>query len=128
MCSKRNITPLKSCWPMRLRRVVTRDELHDAMSEMFARKGAFLLEVCVDEEDNVFPMIPVGNNITDILFNVWVFMDPLEKQSVISAFTENHAGVLNRITSVFLRRKINIESIKVSESSEIGRATCRVRA
>ncbi len=51
------------------RRVVTRDELHDAMSEMFARKGAFLLEVCVDEEDNVFPMIPAGHNISDILFN-----------------------------------------------------------
>ena len=35
---------------------------------------------------------------------------------IISAFTENHTGVLNRITSVFLRRKINIENIKVSES------------
>jgi len=44
-------------------------------------------------------------------------MDTEVKEYVISAFTENHAGVLNRITSVFLRRKINIESIKVSESS-----------
>lgn len=44
-------------------------------------------------------------------------MDTVVKEYVISAFTENHAGVLNRITSVFLRRKINIESIKVSESS-----------
>ncbi len=35
---------------------------------------------------------------------------------IISVFTENHTGVLNRITSVFLRRKINIENIKVSES------------
>ena len=47
-------------------------------------------------------------------------MDTQEKEYVISAFTENHAGVLNRITSVFLRRKINIESIKVSESSVKG--------
>lgn len=51
------------------RRVVTRDELHDAMNEMFSRSGAYLLEVCVDEEDNVFPMIPAGANISDILFN-----------------------------------------------------------
>lgn len=47
-------------------------------------------------------------------------MDTEVKEYVISAFTENHAGVLNRITSVFLRRKINIESIKVSESSVKG--------
>ena len=47
-------------------------------------------------------------------------MDTQEKEYVISAFTENHAGVLNRITSVFMRRKINIESIKVSESSVKG--------
>jgi len=51
------------------RRAVTRDELRDAMNEMFARRGAYLLEVCVDEEDNVFPMIPAGHNISDILFN-----------------------------------------------------------
>lgn len=33
------------------------------------------------------------------------------------AFTENQIGVLNRITVCYLRRKINIESLKVSESS-----------
>lgn len=39
------------------------------------------------------------------------------REYVISVFSENQAGVLNRITSVFLRRKINIESLKVSETS-----------
>ena len=39
---------------------------------------------------------------------------------IISVFTENHAGVLNRITAVFLRRRINIESIKVTETAEKG--------
>ena len=39
------------------------------------------------------------------------------KEYVISVFSENQAGVLNRITAVFLRRKINIESLKVSETS-----------
>lgn len=39
---------------------------------------------------------------------------------IVIAFTENHIGVLNRITSAYLRRKINIESLKVSESSVKG--------
>jgi acetolactate synthase-1/3 small subunit len=38
------------------------------------------------------------------------------REYIISAFTENHPGVLFRIASVFLRRKINIESFKVSDS------------
>ncbi|MCD8185158.1 MAG: acetolactate synthase small subunit [Rikenellaceae bacterium] len=40
-----------------------------------------------------------------------------QKEFIISVFSENQAGVLNRITAVFLRRKINIESLKVSETS-----------
>lgn len=39
------------------------------------------------------------------------------KEYIVIAFTENQIGVLNRITALYLRRKINIESLKVSESS-----------
>lgn len=39
------------------------------------------------------------------------------KEYILIAFTENQIGVLNRITALYLRRKINIESLKVSESS-----------
>lgn len=39
------------------------------------------------------------------------------KEYIVIAFTENQTGVLNRITALYLRRKINIESLKVSESS-----------
>ena len=42
------------------------------------------------------------------------------KEYVISVFSENQAGVLNRLTTVFVRRKINIESLKVSETSKPG--------
>ncbi|MDR2882587.1 MAG: acetolactate synthase small subunit [Alistipes sp.] len=38
------------------------------------------------------------------------------REYIISAFTENHPGILFRVASVFLRRKINIESFKVSDS------------
>jgi acetolactate synthase-1/3 small subunit len=35
----------------------------------------------------------------------------------ISAFSENHIGLLNRITIIFTRRQVNIESLSVSESA-----------
>jgi acetolactate synthase-1/3 small subunit len=38
------------------------------------------------------------------------------REYIISVFTENHPGILFRIASVFLRRKINIETFKVSDS------------
>ncbi len=44
----------------------------------------------------------------------------MNKEYIIIAFTENQVGVLNRITIAYLRRKINIESLKVSETSMKG--------
>ncbi len=41
----------------------------------------------------------------------------MEREYIVIAFTENQTGVLSRITGLYLRRKINIESLKVSESS-----------
>lgn len=40
----------------------------------------------------------------------------MNKDFTITAFTENHIGLLNRITSVFTRRHLNIESLNTSES------------
>lgn len=39
-----------------------------------------------------------------------------KKPYTIVVFTENHIGLLNHVTIVFTRRKINIESLTVSES------------
>lgn len=44
-------------------------------------------------------------------------MDKNIKEYIVTAFSENQIGVLNRITAIYLRRKINIESLRVSESS-----------
>ncbi|MDA3927688.1 MAG: acetolactate synthase small subunit [Prolixibacteraceae bacterium] len=41
----------------------------------------------------------------------------MKQEYIISAFTENNIGLLNRITIVFTRRKVNIESLTVSESA-----------
>ncbi len=44
----------------------------------------------------------------------------MNQEFIISAFTENHIGLLNRITIIFTRRKINIESLTVSQSALAG--------
>lgn len=41
----------------------------------------------------------------------------MKQEFNITVFTENHIGLLTRITIVFTRRKINIESLTVSESA-----------
>jgi acetolactate synthase-1/3 small subunit len=41
----------------------------------------------------------------------------MKNEFIISIYTENHIGLLTRITVIFTRRKINIESLTVSESA-----------
>jgi acetolactate synthase I/III small subunit len=41
----------------------------------------------------------------------------MKQEYIITAYSENHIGLLNRITIVFTRRKVNIESLTVSESA-----------
>ena len=48
------------------RRVEKRDELNQSVKEMLDYNGPFLLEVCVNKEENVFPMIPTGSSVSDI--------------------------------------------------------------
>ncbi len=45
---------------------------------------------------------------------------PAVREYIVSVFTENQVGVLARITSIFSRRKLNIESLRVSESKLVG--------
>lgn len=44
----------------------------------------------------------------------------MERKYTIIIFAENKPGVLYRIADLFLRRKVNIESLTVSETQEIG--------
>ncbi len=48
------------------RRVKERKDLKEAVQEMIASKEAYFLEVCVEKEGNVFPMIPSGASVSDI--------------------------------------------------------------
>ena len=48
------------------KRVTKREELADAVKEMMASKSSYFLEVCVEKEDNVFPMIPSGASVSEV--------------------------------------------------------------
>lgn len=50
--------------PYRL--VEKHEELESAVKEMHQSEGAFLLEVRLQREENVFPMVPAGAPVTDI--------------------------------------------------------------
>lgn len=41
----------------------------------------------------------------------------MKQEFIITVYSENHIGLLTRITIVFTRRKVNIESLTVSESA-----------
>lgn len=43
-----------------------RDNLSDALDTMLAHEGPFLLEVIVEKEENVFPMVPAGASVSQI--------------------------------------------------------------
>ncbi|WP_298263636.1 biosynthetic-type acetolactate synthase large subunit [uncultured Lutibacter sp.] len=47
-------------------RVSDRKELAGAIETMIASKSSYFLEVVIEKEDNVFPMIPTGASVSDI--------------------------------------------------------------
>ena len=47
-------------------RVEDRERLTEAVPQMLAHEGAYLLEVIVEKEENVFPMVPSGAPVSDI--------------------------------------------------------------
>jgi len=48
------------------KRVDNRNSLKDALKEMLDHDGAYLLEVMVGKENNVFPMVPQGSSVSEI--------------------------------------------------------------
>lgn len=48
------------------KKVTARDDLDKGISAMLSSEGPFLLEVVVEKEDNVFPMVPSGASVADI--------------------------------------------------------------
>ena len=51
---------------IKAKRVSKRDDLAPAIEEMIKSKEPYFLEVVVEKEANVFPMIPTGSSVSDI--------------------------------------------------------------
>lgn len=64
-----NFTALAAAYNIPARDVNSREELDEAIAQMVAHDGAYLLNVNVCEKGMVFPMIPVGQGVTDIMLN-----------------------------------------------------------
>ncbi|XCI74924.1 MAG: biosynthetic-type acetolactate synthase large subunit [Flavobacteriales bacterium] len=57
---------LASAYNIQAQKVDRREQLEAAIKKMLNNKGAYLLEVIVEKEDNVFPMIPSGAAVDEI--------------------------------------------------------------
>jgi acetolactate synthase I/II/III large subunit len=54
-------------YSIKARRVNQREELPAALEEMLASESTYFLEVVVGKEDNVFPMVPAGAGVGEII-------------------------------------------------------------
>ena len=58
---------IASAYDIPASRVISREDLVEAIREMLATDGPYLLEACVIEEGNVLPMIPPGGSVNQML-------------------------------------------------------------
>jgi acetolactate synthase I/II/III large subunit len=49
------------------KKVLHRPELNSAVEDMLAHNGAYILEVSIEKEDNVFPMVPSGASVAEVI-------------------------------------------------------------
>ncbi|MBT8316418.1 MAG: biosynthetic-type acetolactate synthase large subunit [Lutibacter sp.] len=61
-----NFVKLAEAYDIEAVKVSKREDLDGAIKTMMASKDAYFLEVVIEQEDNVFPMIPTGASVSDI--------------------------------------------------------------
>ena len=57
---------IAAAYGMEGKRVAQREELGDGIDAMLQSESSFLLEVTVEREDNIFPMVPAGSPCSEI--------------------------------------------------------------
>ena len=57
---------LAEAYSIPAKKVVKREDLQGAIDEMLACETSYFLEVMVEKEDNVFPMVPTGASVSDV--------------------------------------------------------------
>ncbi|MEY4963688.1 MAG: hypothetical protein RLZZ323_1007 [Bacteroidota bacterium] len=61
-----NFIAIAEGYYIKAKKVTKREDLDAAVAEMIASKESYFLEVLVEKENNVFPMIPTGASVSDI--------------------------------------------------------------
>ncbi len=61
-----NFIKLAEAFSIKAKRVEGRNDLDGALNEMLAFDGPYLLEVVVEKEGNVFPMVPTGASVSEV--------------------------------------------------------------
>ncbi|HET9430913.1 MAG TPA: thiamine pyrophosphate-dependent enzyme, partial [Chitinophagaceae bacterium] len=51
------------------RSISQRDHLRSSLKEMLEHDGSYLLEILVGKENNVFPMVPQGRGVAEIILS-----------------------------------------------------------
>jgi acetolactate synthase-1/2/3 large subunit len=58
---------INEAYGIKAKKITERSNLISALEEMIAHDGPYFLEVKVEKEDNVFPMIPTGASVSEII-------------------------------------------------------------
>ncbi len=58
---------LAEAYSIKARKVSKREDLQESLNEMLNAKTSYFLEVVVGKEDNVFPMVPAGAGVADVI-------------------------------------------------------------
>ena len=61
---------LAEAYSIPARKVEAREDLQAAIKEMLEAKTPYFLEVVVGKEDNVFPMVPAGAGVGEVLLEI----------------------------------------------------------
>ena len=61
-----NFVAIAQGYYLEAKKVTERKDLASAVKEMIASDEPYFLEVCVEKENNVFPMVPSGASVSDI--------------------------------------------------------------
>ena len=61
-----NFVAIAQGYYIEAKKVTKREDLAAAVKEMIQSKDSYFLEVCVEKENNVFPMVPSGASVSDI--------------------------------------------------------------
>lgn len=62
-----NFVALAAAYSIPAKKVTERTDLRKSLAEMMETPGPFLLEIVVEKEENVFPMVPTGAGVGEII-------------------------------------------------------------